>query len=161
MIAIKYKDWEFTADVETTKTTYKNVSIASAEASESIEGVNFAKQREKIYPQEIKDLFTSLGIDYKKETEVSHHKVLDDGQHVYTGWFHFKGDFSGPGYLDKQKGDDKTFNITPISDKFGIGFRRENFLTEFEDRSNLVQVEFECLLPWILDVEFEDYNLLD
>ena len=165
MTEITYKSWKFQADKETTASTYASVTKGSADEDESIEGVNFSKQREKVYPEEIKTLFGQLGIDYKKETEVSHHVNLENGMHVYTGWFHFKGSFEGPNYLDKISKDnpeeDKEFNVTEISKTFSIGFRNENFLTNFEDRSNLVQVEFECMIPWILDLEFEPEEILE
>ena len=90
---------------------------------------------------------------------------LENGMHVYTGWFHFKGSFEGPDYLDKlskeNTDENKEFNVKEITKKFSIGFRNENFLTNFEDRTNLVQVEFECMIPWVLDLEFEPEEVME
>lgn len=161
MTEITYKSWKFQVDQKLTASTYATVAKGSAEEDESIEGINFAKQRDKVYPKEIKDLFQQLGIDYKKETEVSHHLNLENGMHIYTGWFHFKGTFEGPDYLEKHSEDNKEFNTKEITKKFSIGFRNESFLTHFEDRSNLVQVEFECMIPWVLDLEFEPEEIME
>ncbi len=159
MTEVTYKNWSFKPNREETARAYAAVKRASAEESESIEGVNYAKQRDRVFPKEIKELFEALGIDYKKEPEVSHYKELGNGEHLYTGWFHFKGSFDGPDYLDKisqeNTEDKKEFNVFAITKRFSIGFRNESFLANFEDRSNLVQVEFECIIPWVLDVEFE------
>ncbi len=156
MVKVSYKDWSFEVDKTVTQNTYKNIKIASAEESETLDGLNFAKQREEIYPEEIKKLFDDLGIDYKKEAEVSHHEALTNGMHIYSGWFHFKGSFTGPDYLDLMSEEDKKFNLIEITKNFSLGFRKESFLTSFEDRKNLVQVEFECLIPWVLEQEYED-----
>ena len=138
MTEITYKSWKFQVNKELTASTYASVAKGSAYEEESIEGVNFSKQKEKVYPKEIIALFEQLGIDYKKETEVSHHLNLENGMHVYTGWFHFKGSFEGPNYLDKHTDENKEFNVTEITKKFSIGFRNESFLTNFEDRYNIV-----------------------
>jgi hypothetical protein len=159
--SIKFKDWDFKVDKDATMNAYTSTKVGSAEDSQTLTGLNFLKQRDQIFPDEIKDLFTSLGINYKKEAEVSHHEALSDGQHLYSGWFHFKGEFTGPNYLDKQNEESKDFNLISIGKNFAIGFRKENFLTFFEDRNNLVQVEFECIIPWILEEEFEDADNFD
>ncbi len=156
MTKVSYKDWNFEVDKTITQNTYKNIKRASAEESETLDGLNFAKQRDDIYPEEIKQLFEKLGIDYKKEAEVSHFAAVENGMHLYSGWFHFKGNFTGPDYLELMTEDDKKFNLIEITKNFSLGFRKESFLTSFEDRKNLVQVEFECLIPWVLEQEYED-----
>lgn len=57
--------------------------------------MNFVAQRTNIYPTEIKELFTELGINWMKETEVTHFGLSASEQHYYNGWFHFKGSFEG------------------------------------------------------------------
>ena len=129
--SVKYKEWEFQVDKEATLTAYSKVKVGSAEESQTLTGLNYAKQRDNIFPEEIKELLVSLGINYKKEAEVSHHEAFEDGQHLYAGWFHFKGDFSGPNYLEKQNESSKDFNLSSVNNKFAIGFTKQNFLTFF------------------------------
>lgn len=152
---VNFKGWKINVDKELTQNTYAQVKLGSAEESESIEGVNYFKQRDKVFPKEVLTLFEALGIDYKKETEVSHHEELENGLHQYFGWFHYKGSFEGENCLQNAEDENKIIELTTLTKTFKIGFRNANFLTAFDDRKNIVQIEYECILPWVLDVEYE------
>ena len=48
-----------------------------------------------------------------------------------------------------------TLLMTSINENFSIGFRYEKSLAYFEDNNDLVQVEFEAKLPWVIGKENE------
>ncbi|WMI68243.1 hypothetical protein [Mangrovimonas sp. YM274] len=150
---VKYQDWKFFSDKETTKRTYKEFQLSGAESCGCDYCKNFIKQRETIFPDEIKTLFKELGIDYNKEIEVSQLAQLDNGLHYYNGWFQFKGDFKGKDCTVPLPNGGHTFDLTKITDKFNIGFRHDNLLSPFKDDNGLVQIEFDCQIPWVLEKE--------
>ena len=156
MTTIKYRNWELSVDRETTQMAYYKVSNGSAENCNCNDCKNFANYRESVYPDEIKQLFSDLGIDYKKESEVSHFERLDSGLHFYSGWFHFKGQFIGKDSTVAIQPDSFMKNLFELTDKFSLGFRVDNALTFFEDIENLVQIEFEAKIPWTIEKELEN-----
>ncbi|MEQ8812885.1 MAG: hypothetical protein RIE59_27685 [Imperialibacter sp.] len=152
---VEYKDWQLTVDKLTTATVYGRVQTGGAESCGCVDCQNFATQRTTVYPAEIKELLESLGVDWKKEVEVSHYARLENDDHYYGGWFHFKGDFVGFNCERTTSSDGFTLELTDITPKFSIGFRRANSLTAFNKADRLVQVEFECKVPWVLDRQLE------
>lgn len=155
MTTIKFKDWELIVDRELTKLTYDKVAVGGTERCGCNDCQNFANNRETIFPEEIKNLFNNLGIDYKKESEICHYCRQDDGLHYYGGWFHFKGQFKGKDCTVPTGSNSFTFDLTPINDKFSIGFRYDSALTFFDDKENLVQIEFDTKTPWTIEKELE------
>ena len=67
---VNFREWIFEVDYKKTEQTYKSVSVGSSENCDCGYCVNFFKQRSTIYPNEVKDLFNNLGIDYTKEAEI-------------------------------------------------------------------------------------------
>ncbi|RAU82561.1 hypothetical protein [Pontibacter arcticus] len=92
---VTYQDWEFYSDKELTEQTYLEMDKSGAESCGCSYCRNFIEQRETVFPEEIKELLGKLGVDYKKEVDVSEFVKLECGLHYYNGWFHFKGDFKG------------------------------------------------------------------
>ena len=155
MKTIKYRDWELIVDSELTKLTYNDVVVGSPESCNCNDCRNFANNREEIYPDEVKKLFNEFGIDYKKESEICHYCRQGDGLHVYGGWFHFKGRFRGKNCTVPMNSGGYTLELTPINDKFNIGFHYSSALTFFNNKENLVQIEFETKTPWTIEKELE------
>ncbi len=82
--------------------------------------------------------------------------MLPNGLHHIGGWFHFKGRVvTDKDYRVPLEGGGHTFDLTPITDNFAIGFTKGNDLTFFEDKTWLVQVEFDTKIPWIMDKSLE------
>ena len=96
-----------------------------------------------------------MGIDYRKESEVWRVLKNDDGLHSYNGFFHFKGSFEGKDCVITFPTGGGEFDVTEIGTYFSIGFRVDNSLAYFKDNANLVQVEFEILIPWNIDKTLE------
>ena len=152
---IKYKDWDLTFDRDATKLAYDNCDKGSAESCDCNDCKNFADNKDKIYPNEVKRLFDQLGVDYKKETEINHYCRQKDGLHHYGGWFHFKGEFKGMDCTVSFLFSGHTLELTPVTENFSIGFRVDNSLTIFSDKDGLVPIEFEVKVPWTIDKALE------
>jgi len=45
----------------------------------------------------------------------------------------------------------ETTGMIPIGETFSIGFQMADIFTYFIDKENLVQVEFEVKMPWVID----------
>ena len=154
-MTIQFRDWELTVDKELTKQAYTKARNGGAETCSCDECKNFINYRDKVYPLEIKNLFNDLGIDFRKECEVEHAEKLNNGLHAYSGWFHFQGSFIGETCSKPAEEGKFTFVMTPITEYFSIGFRKESHLTFFPQKENLVQIEFDVKIPWTLDSAWE------
>lgn len=140
---IKFRDWDLYVDYETTKNTYDNVIHESCNCDDC---KNYALSKDIAFPDEIRKLFLDLGIVYKKECEAWCINNPKNELKNYIGWFHFKGSFKGPDCAN----DGNRFDLKQITDTFKIGFRYEYYQTLFKDKNDLVQIEFETLVPWKL-----------
>ncbi len=159
---IKFRDWEFEVDSELTRKTYAKAIGGFSEGCDCKYCLNYYPQKDEIFPEEIKILFEDLGIDYHKESEcISSFSISEFSNvekylnklHGYGGWFHFAGNIISGKYLDSNQ---NIYDITPITDKFSIGFRQKNDLSFFESDVPLVQVEFAVEIPWIIGEVVED-----
>lgn len=153
---VRYRDWVFEVDRELTLQTHKSVLVSGAESCVCDDCKNYIAYRDKVFPEEIKQLFKELGIDYKKEVEITAFETLPDGLHQIGGWFHFKGRVvAGKDYRVPLPSGGHTYDLTAITDKFSIGFAIENDLTHFADKTGLVQVEFVTNIPWVISKSLE------
>ena len=154
---VKYRDWEFEVDRELTRQTYESVSVSGADSCVCNDCKNYVAFRDKVFSDEIKQLFDDLGIDYKKEVEITSFETLSDGLHHIGGWFHFKGRLvSGINYkVPIPNNSGFTLDLTKVEDNFSIGFADGNDLTHFADKTGLVQVEFMTYIPWVIDKSLE------
>jgi len=145
---VKYKDWTFDVDKALTEQTYKSISGSGADTCGCNDCKNYVAYRDKVFPKEIIDLFNRLGIDFKKEVEITNWETLPQ--------FHFKGQvLTGKNYCVPLPAGGHTFDLTPITDNFSIGFAEGNDLTFFEDKTGLVQVAFDTKIPWVIDKSLE------
>ena len=154
---VKYREWEFEVERELTRQTYESVSVSGADSCVCNDCKNYVAYRDKVFSNEIKQLFDDLGIDYKKEVEITSFETLPDGLHHIGGWFHFKGRLiSGKNYkVPIPNISGFTLDLTKVEDNFSIGFADGNDLTHFADKTGLVQVEFMTYIPWVIDKSLE------
>lgn len=149
---VKFREWTFEVDKTLTRQTYRNISGSGADNCDCHNCKNYVAYRDKVFPQEITDLFEDIGINYRKEVEVLSYETLPNGLHHVGGWFHFKGQVSaGKDCRIPLPSGGHTFDLTPITDIFSVGFAEGSDLTFFEDKTGLVQVEFDTSIPWVID----------
>lgn len=153
---LKYRDWEFEVDSQLTKETYDKVIGSGADGCECIDCKNYIAYRDSVFPEEIKTLFEDLGIDYRKEVEITSFETLPNGLHHIGGWFHFKGKvLKGKNYRVPLPSGGYTIDLTSIVENFSIGFAEGTDLTYFSNKNGLVQVEFMTFIPWVIDKSLE------
>ena len=153
---LKFRDWTLEVEKELTQQTYDKISGSGADTCVCNNCKNYVAYRDKVFPDEIKNLFTDLGVDYRKEVEITSWEKLPNGHYHVGGWFHFKGRvLNGKDHRVPLAGGGVTFDLTKISDNFSIGFAEGNDLTFFEERSGLVQIEFDTHIPWVIDKKLE------
>jgi len=156
---VKFKDWAFEVERALTKQTYNNVSGSGAETCDCNDCKNYVAYRDRVFPEIIIDLFNDLGIDYRKEVEITSYETLPNGLHHIGGWFHFKGRvLTGKDYRIPLPGGGHTVDLTKVDDNFLIGFAAGNDLTYFDEKTNLVQIEFDTNIPWVIDKSLETIN---
>src|SRR5690606_39203324 len=110
-----------------------------------------------VFPKSIIELFSNLGIDYRKEVEITYWEKLENGFHYIGGWFHFKGKI-----LEGKKcneplpyGNGSILSLKEIQKNFSIGFDEGKAMTLFEDQNDLIQLEFSTHIPWVIDKKLE------
>jgi len=154
---IKYKDWELIVEEKTTKDAYDKTAYGSPENCGCNECKNFIHNRKAIYPEEVQTLFIELGIDYKKEAELTHYCRMENGLHYYGGWFHFKGKFVGKNCIVTEKKKEPRIELTSLTEHFSIGFHYGNEMAIFKgnDKETLVQIDFTVKTPWSINKKLE------
>ena len=154
---LSYRDWTFEYNKQLTLDTYARIRESGAESCNCNDCKNYIANRDKVFPDEILKLFRDLGIDFTKEVEITNWERKPNGLHHIGGWFHFKGKvIRGKNFKIPLPSGGFSIDLTPISDNFSIGFSEGNDLTFFEDKNELVQIEFDTSIPWIIDKELED-----
>lgn len=156
MEIVQFKNWKFEVDRSLTRETYAGIISGGAVSCICNDCKNYVENRENVFPEEVKILFLNLGIDYKKEVEILSYQILPNGLHHIAGWFHFKGKMID-GKNCKRNIENECFQIelTAIADNFSIGFCEQNSLTFFVNKDDLIQVEFEAYIPWLIDKSLE------
>ncbi len=141
---ITYRGWVLDADVDATRAAYASEPTGDAEKCGCSYCVNFAAARDRVYPEEVRELFARLGVDFRKEGEAAQTHRSDDGLHHYMGWIHFIGSVvSGPAEAD----------LAEITPTFSLGLSNKGSgprLESFRGRP-VVEVYFDASIPWACD----------
>jgi len=92
MTELQVGDQTIRFDREATIVAYGSLEHGFAEKCGCLFCKNFAAQRNLVYPASFRALLEQLGIDPNKEGEVFEYGPVEDGCHLYDGWFHFVGE---------------------------------------------------------------------
>ena len=148
METIQFKGWSLWVDPKATAKDYQSFDGGIADGCLCNDCRNFVAIRDHIFPEEIKMLFTALGIDYTKECENMHYQKLDNELHYYHFWYHFKGKIIHPA-------NEELTVLHSAPNALSIGFGAIQYPTFFKDTEHLLQVEFHAAIPWIIDKALE------
>lgn len=87
---IKIKDWVVEVDVDETAETNKR--LRSGARTCGCSGCKrFDEFREKILTEDFIKILNNLGIDYKKDIEISDVEPPGEDVIIYNGWYHAHG----------------------------------------------------------------------
>jgi hypothetical protein len=92
MTEMRVGDQTIRCDREATAAVYGTLEHGDAEECGCTFCKNFAVQRELIYPASFRALIEQLGVDPNKEGEIFECGPVEDGRHLYGGWFYFVGE---------------------------------------------------------------------
>ncbi|WIV12857.1 hypothetical protein [Proteiniborus sp. MB09-C3] len=144
MKTVSLQNWVFKIDPEKTKEYYDNISVE--------EGCNCAYCRNYIkacetFSKEVSNFYKMLGIDLQKEGEFMEFET-DTDEHLYMGFYHLVGEIVKRPSNKKEKWDElNTIKVDNVDFTFSedLDLVPENFPRP------VIQLEFEVMLPWLLD----------
>lgn len=154
-IVVQIGPWVLRAYVETTRTRYAKIKQSGSEHCGCDNCTNFSRARGEAYPPEVLTVIHSLGIDFKKESEVHYYGRTEIGLHTYRGWFYVVGSIEqGP-----QGEAERHFHQLGPTLKIGLGRKSKYGYAEWETvliaagfaKFPCVEVDFYVDLPWLSD----------
>jgi hypothetical protein len=103
---------------------------------------NFATQRNLVYPASFRALLEQLGADPNKEGEAFECAPVEDGCHLYGGWFYFVGELVTAG--------ERNCNA-PDSHYFEYFFTKAHPNDRVFDGGPMLALEFTTHVKWVLE----------
>lgn len=139
---MRFGQWEYECDVEATKAAYARTPSGGADECRCTGCENYRRVRDDVFDPRARELLAALGIDYRKESEAYHLTRVRDRVHRYGGWFHFVGTLTATG----------DFPHVPMTPSLSMSMTTAHApaLSELKGKP-LVQVEFDALVPWVID----------
>ncbi|AYL96668.1 hypothetical protein [Mucilaginibacter celer] len=147
MEIVKYRDWVFEADSVVNETLYQTVETPGTQSCACEDCQYFESIAAELYPDDVKQLFKQLGIDIKKNFDVS---SFGGGQmgNAFNGQFHFKGGLiEGPDCYQLTEFGGYQVNLLPVSDNFKIGFTKMASQSFFTGEADIIKIEFMARVP--------------
>lgn len=143
--------WTVEVDIERTKEFYDKYHFIT-EDCECVYCANYVKACDK-FPQDIKDLFSSLGIDPRKEGEISHYIENTDGTHLYGAFYHVVGRvIEGPELWMPTQEDSEVSSPNFVEvNKIVLGFTEDLVMVPEGFPLPSIQFEIEVNIPWFLN----------
>jgi hypothetical protein len=97
MTELRIGDQTIRHDREATAAVYRTLDRTFTQECGCVFCRNFAAQRDIVYPAAFRALLEQLGIDPNKEGEAFEYGPVEDGLHLYGGWFYLVGELIAPG----------------------------------------------------------------
>jgi hypothetical protein len=147
---ITFDEWTIECDEWITASAYSKISCGSAQECRCDDCQLFAKLRPTIFPRRARDLLESLGVDLKKEKEVSEFGFGErPGMSLYLAEYDFYGKLvAGPDAMEPQ-GSGFTIKLSHIEEGAQLGFtERSNYPRQIPFR-NLFPLTSAILSVWV------------
>jgi hypothetical protein len=159
--------WTIRGYPETTRRFYEGIDESGSNRCECANCKNFALTRDQAYPAEILIFLDSLGVDFRKESEVHHYGRTPTGLHTYRGWLYLAGSIdAGPeAWHHPPNGPpEKRFYRIGPGFEIGLGLKTEYGFADWETvlidagfaDVPCVEVDFYADLPWLIDAPEPD-----
>jgi hypothetical protein len=149
MERLKIGSWIIEVDISKTKAFYEKQPLLTEEWDSDFEQ-NYVLACEK-FSKDVKDFFYSLGVDPRKQGEVSEYKENKDGTHIYGGFYFIVGNIiSGPDFwINTVEGLTPNFETV---NGMQIAFTNELAMTPDDELPKpVIQLEFQLNVPWLLN----------
>ncbi len=148
MKIIEYNKWEIEYDDYLTQKVYKSLTSGPEDCvCENCK--NFLLAREDFYPEDFKKVLNQLGVDSKKEVEITWFNRIKPGWHLYSGWFHFVGNI----LKIPQFGYKTIYEQAPEFKNFAWDFSvRKHLISSAFEQNPVVQLEWIGLVSWVIDL---------
>jgi hypothetical protein len=143
MTELRIGDQLIRYDREATIAAYSQVEQGGAGRCSCSGCRNFARLRDKIYPDAFRELLDKLGISPKKEGEAVHYGPKGD-LHLYGGWFYFVGEVIEAGEGSSKAGDDFQYWTGTSFPRPPAAFGK-----------TVAALEFMTQLPWVLEEPYD------
>ncbi|MFT3896487.1 MAG: hypothetical protein QM719_02120 [Thermomonas sp.] len=113
---------------------------------------NFRAAAHLAFPEAFREFASSIGIDISKPAELCHYGSAGEPCPT-SGWFHLVGTLrSGQDAWTETSPNTSLLDSEPAFGLKGIGFTTEiALLPDSFENYPVVQLEFETMVPWILD----------
>jgi hypothetical protein len=145
---LSLQDWEILYDREATRAAYSRITAGGAEFCNCAPCRNWVLSRHELLPVKFRDLLDRLGIPVERDAEVYHNARLESGLHSYGGWYHFVGKVERGERENASRLSFPPFTVYPHS--------RPVLVPQVFAGQPVVQLEFECEVPWLSDVPEAD-----
>lgn len=126
---------------------YKQIEVNGTQSCGCDDCRYFETIVEEIFPDEVKGLFLKLGVDIKKNFDVTD---FGDGAagHNYNGQFLFKGSLvEGNDCYELTNHGGYQVNLVSVNDHFKIGFTKIVTNSFFNEEKEIVKIEFMAKMP--------------
>jgi hypothetical protein len=149
----QFGKFKIDVDVEKTRDFYKSEKYVT-EYCQCDGCCNYEKAVD-LFPNEVKKLFTEMGIELKKPTETMIFDVECDGkQLIYGGFYHICGIvISDPNEKNSVTGRKEVCYVYKITDNYEIWFNEECDLPEENFPRPMFQLDISFHCPWVLEKE--------
>ena len=141
MTELRIGDQTIRHDRAATAAVYASLKQGFAEECGCLFCKNFAAQRSLVYPASFRALLEQLGIDPNKEGEAFEYGPVEDGCHLYGGWFYFVGELVTAGERNCS---------APDSHYFDYFFTTAHPSAQAFQGGSMLAVEFTTHIRWVL-----------
>jgi hypothetical protein len=152
---ITFDEWTIECDEWITASAYSKISCGSAQECRCDDYQLFAKLRPTIFPRRARDLLESLGVDLKKEKEVSEFGFGErPGMSLYLAEYDFYGKLVAGSDAMEPQGSGFTIKLSHIEEGAQLGFTgvrtiRARYHSEISSRSRAQFFQCGCQLKSI------------
>jgi hypothetical protein len=151
MKVVRFRRWTISVDAEATRLAQSPQGGAQTCGCSFCR--NFVTVRERIFPEEVLQLFGELGLDHRRDVEAVHYGRLPTGLHSYGTWFHLVGriDDGKDAAVPLVGGNGFTFDLEPVGDGFSLGFTSKvDLVSEAFAGGPVAQIDIMAEAPWVI-----------
>ncbi len=140
MVSVKkfqVEEWTLLIDIPKTKDVYEKIKYRN----DTVEWLNYMEVCSFKDPQ-VLAFFNNLGIDILKPSQLSYYPVEEGTMMMYTGSYHLCGEIV--------EGEMDGWDLIIAGHCFSLTDEHDAIPQEMS--GNILEISFEVVLPWILDM---------